>query len=38
MVVKNKEVKHYGILYEIEVNEKTKVATCWIASTVGKVM
>ena len=33
MVVEGEEVEHY----EIRVNEETKVATCWIASTVGKV-
>jgi hypothetical protein len=33
VVVENDEVEHYGI----EVNEETKVVTCWIASTAGKV-
>ena len=34
LVVENAEVEHYGI----DVNEETKVATCWIASTAGKVV
>ena len=34
MVVENEEIEHYGI----EVNEETKIATCWIASTAGKVV
>jgi len=32
VVVEDQEIEHYGI----EVNEETKVATCWIASTAGK--
>lgn len=32
-VVENEEVEHY----HIDVNEEEKLATCWIASTAGKV-
>jgi hypothetical protein len=34
IVVENQEIEHY----EVEVNEESKVATCWIASTAGKVV
>lgn len=34
VVVEGQEVEHY----DIEVNEENKVASCWIASTAGKVM
>ena len=34
VVVEGQEIEHFAI----EVNEETKVASCWIASTVGKVM
>jgi uncharacterized protein involved in high-affinity Fe2+ transport len=33
LVVENAEVEHY----KIEVDEQTQIATCWIASTAGKV-
>ena len=34
VVVEGLDIEHYAI----EVNEETKVASCWIASTAGKVM
>jgi hypothetical protein len=34
VVVENQEIEHYGV----EMNEESKVATCWIASTAGKVV
>ncbi len=34
VIVEGQEIEHYAI----EVNEETKVASCWIASTAGKVM
>jgi hypothetical protein len=34
VVVEGQEIEHFAIA----VNEETKVASCWIASTVGKVL